>query len=278
MSEQRLAARRLNWRLSVAGLDYRVHCYSRVTSTQDLALRAASAGAAERCLFLADVQEAGRGRQGRSWAAPAGTSVMFSVIWRPQRAARSRSSLALAAGLAVAEGIELAGGAPTSLKWPNDCLIKGRKVAGILVEGGPATGSGPGPVVVGVGCNVAWRGLASSDRPARDGTALDLEGPPLDFEDLALSLIASLDRRYRQWDEGGFEPMVEDWCRRSVWLGEEVQVHLAGRVLRGKFMGVDGEGRLRLDREGVETKISVGELEPAEGASVRRARSPERTL
>jgi BirA family biotin operon repressor/biotin-[acetyl-CoA-carboxylase] ligase len=270
--DQPVSGRRLSWRLSAAGLDYQVHCYSRVTSTQDLAFRAAAAGAGERSLFLADVQEAGRGRHGRSWSAPAGTSVMFSVIWRPRRQDCSRGSLALAAGLAVAEGIELAGGAHTDLKWPNDCLIRGRKVAGILVEGGLGRGSEPGPVVVGVGCNAAWRSLASSDRLAGGATALDLEGPPLDRAELAASLIASLDRRYQQWDEQGFESMVGDWCRRAAWMGEEVQVKLAGRVRQGKLLGVDGEGRLRLGQDGIEAVISVGELERADGSSVRPQR------
>ncbi|MHB1575805.1 MAG: biotin--[acetyl-CoA-carboxylase] ligase [Candidatus Dormibacteria bacterium] len=269
MAEQRLVGRRLTWRLSAAGLDYQVHCYTRVTSTQDLALRASAAGAPERSLFLADVQEAGRGRQGRSWLAPSGTSVMFSVVWRPPRLDWARSSLSLAAGLAVAEGIEMSGGPRTELKWPNDCLIQGRKVAGILIEAGTGSASKSAPVVVGVGCNVAWRGLAASDRPASHATALDLEGSSLGREDVAFCLIASLDRRYRQWCAGGLGSMVEEWWRRSVWVGEQVQVRVGGRLLQGRLLGVDGEGRLRLGADGVETMISVGDLEPGEGGSVR---------
>lgn len=251
---------RLRRALTAAGLNYCVHVYSRVGSTQDLALGAAARGAPGGSVFIADVQVAGRGRQGRSWVAPAGTSVMLSVLLRPPSLGWPRSSIALAAGLAVAEGIERAGGPPTALKWPNDCLISGRKVAGVLVETASGSEDGRVAVAVGIGCNLTWRGLAQGDRPGADATAIDLEGRPVQFDDLALSLLACLDARYRQWCDGGFEAVRDDWLRRLVWMGEEVVVRLPDRVVQGRMVGVSADGRLRLSHQGDEILIAAGDL------------------
>ena len=267
MAECAVDARRLNWRLTAAGLAYHAHGFSRVRSTQELALAAAAVGVDEGAVFLADVQAEGRGRAGRRWLAPPATAVMFSAVLRPPRALVREGSLALAVGLAVAEGIERAGGPATELKWPNDCLIQGRKVAGVLVE--VPDGLTAPAAVVGIGCNVAWRALAPSQRPPGAGTALDLEGPALDFGDVAFQLISSLDRRYRQWREGGFASMAEDWGRRLVWVGRSVEVDVGGLLVKGQLVGVDPEGRLRLRTGTGETLIPAGDLGLGEGGSVR---------
>ncbi|MHB1499785.1 MAG: biotin--[acetyl-CoA-carboxylase] ligase [Candidatus Dormibacteria bacterium] len=268
MSESLARRERLRRALAAAGLNYRAQVYSRVSSTQDLALRAAARGAPGGSVFIADVQLAGRGRQGRSWVAPAGTSVMLSVLWRPPSLGWSRSTLALTAGLAVAEGIERAGGPPTALKWPNDCLVSGRKVAGVLVE--TASGAEEGrAVVVGIGCNLTWRGLAQVERPGVGATAIDLEGRPVEFDDLALSLLVCLDTRYRQWCDGGFEAVMDDWLSRLLWMGEDVVVRLPDLVVQGRMVGVSADGRLRLRHQGDEILIAAGDLESGEAGGLR---------
>jgi len=255
-------------RLQVAArhLPYRLSFHSRVTSSQDLVARAAANSAAEGLVVVADEQMAGRGRLGRSWVAPPGTSVMFSVLWRPES---PDPTLALVAGLAVAEGIEVATRLTTSLKWPNDCLVNGRKVAGLLVETVGAPGSSSAGVAVGVGCNVAWLGIPEVERPSPNATALDLEGWEGRSAELLLALLDRLDARYRQWQEGGFERLREHWVERLSWMGCEVEVHLPDRVIQGRLCGLDTSGRLQLEVSGEMTLVAAGDLGGTDGGSLR---------
>lgn len=256
----------LRLRVAARGLPYRLRLHSRVVSTQDLVARAARNSTSEGLVVIADEQTAGRGRLGRSWVAPAGTSVMFSVLWRPTA---PDPTLALAAGLAVAEGIEAATGLTISLKWPNDCLVGGRKVAGLLVEtvgvpGGPSAG-----VAVGVGCNVAWAGIPKAERPGPNATALDLEGWDGMPAKLLLELLERLEARYRQWLATGFEGLLDHWVQRLSWMGREVELHLPDRVVQGRLLGVRTDGRLQLEVGDQVMLVAAGDLGGSGGGSLR---------
>lgn len=242
---------------------------SRVASTQDLVLRAIAAGAPEGLTVFAEFQAAGRGRAGRRWVAPTGTALMFSLLWRPHGSSWGDETLALAAGLAVAEGIEAAGGPSVQLKWPNDCLVNGQKIAGLLVEGVVRSPMAPAGVALGVGCNVAWSGLPVACLPDPRATALDLQGKPVDATELALSLLIHLERRYRQWLQGGFSAMWAPWQRRMAWLGMEVEVSLPSSRLSGVLLGVAADGTLRLDKHGVETRVAAGDLAQVRDGGLR---------
>ncbi|MHB8394429.1 MAG: biotin--[acetyl-CoA-carboxylase] ligase [Candidatus Dormibacteria bacterium] len=264
--QRRLDPARLRRLLSAAGMRLDTRFQSQVASTQDVVLSAIAGGIGEGLVVFADHQEAGRGRAGRRWVAPAGTSLMFSLLWRPPSLAQGSGSLALAAGLAVAEGIEGVGGPPVQLKWPNDCMVSGQKVAGLLMEG---TSQGPPGLALGVGCNVAWSSLPEASRPGPGATALDLHGAPVDFTELAASLLLNLERRYRQWRTGGFAPMRELWQDRMAWMGREVEVSLPGRRLSGLLVGVAADGTLRLEQGGQETRVAAGDLAQIPGGSLR---------
>lgn len=232
-------------------------------------LRAAAAGEREGLAVVSDYQQLGRGRLRHRWEAPPGSSLLLSLLWRPAAAVELWGSLPLAAGVAVAEAIEALGGPSVGLKWPNDCLIDGRKVAGVLAET-----TGPGPtgspaVVLGLGCNVAWAdcGGRSSLPPA--ATSLDLEGLVVDRTELAAALLARLQFRYSEWSRWGSEPALSAWTARALWLGQEVQVELPGRRLAGTLLGVGADGSLRLGMADVELTVMAGDLAVGEASGLR---------
>jgi BirA family biotin operon repressor/biotin-[acetyl-CoA-carboxylase] ligase len=201
--------------------------YDRIGSTNAEIARRAADGAAHGLLVLADEQVAGRGRQGRGWFAPAGTSLMGSLLLRPGQPMAHVALLSLLAGLALAEACEIVvPGAPLALKWPNDLLLGDRKAAGILVEV-PADGV----VVVGMGVNVDWRGV---DRPAEVAMATSLaevRGGPIDRWALLSALIGRFDHHYRRWcdDPVAFLPAYRDRC---ATLGRPVRVEQPGGATR----------------------------------------------
>ena len=146
----------------------------KVGSTQDEALRWAKKGAPEGALVVAEEQTAGRGRRGRPWLSPGGRSLYVSVVLRPRLSPAEASVLATAAGLAVAEAVESVHHLPTGLKWPNDVVVDGRKIAGILVE---ATVGVEFVAVVGVGVNVSWPcgGFPAELAPRATSVSCELE-------------------------------------------------------------------------------------------------------
>jgi BirA family biotin operon repressor/biotin-[acetyl-CoA-carboxylase] ligase len=245
--------------LSASRLAFELRAYALVTSTQDLVAQAARAGASEGLVVFADEQSAGRGRAGRSWTAPAGSALMFSVLLRPTGSAADRASLSLVGGLAVVEGLSLAGGPKPQLKWPNDCLCRERKLAGVLAES--VTGQdGEQPVVLGVGCNVQWQGIEMPSSLRQTATACDLEGGPVDRTELAAAVLERIACRYREWQVGGFAAIREEWLKHAAWLGEEVIAeHQSGR-LTGRALTLSETGELILETPDGPASIAAGEL------------------
>jgi BirA family transcriptional regulator, biotin operon repressor / biotin---[acetyl-CoA-carboxylase] ligase len=208
------------------------------TSTNDRARDLAEAGAPHGTLVTAAEQTAGRGRQGRTWTAPPGSALLLSVVLRDPPAL-----LPLAAALAVAE----VAGARAQIKWPNDVLLDGRKVAGILAEGRPQDGW----AVLGIGLNVALR--IEDLPPELHDTAGTLGLEPADLEPTLERLLAGLERTLAL-DE---ETVLEAYRARDALRGREV----SWATGRGRAAGIDGEGRLVVElREGGRTALSAGEV------------------
>jgi BirA family transcriptional regulator, biotin operon repressor / biotin---[acetyl-CoA-carboxylase] ligase len=219
----------------------RVHL-RRTGSTNDRARELAVAGAPHGTLVTAGEQTAGRGRQGRSWSAPAGSALLASLVLREPPAL-----LPLAAAVAVAVAVEAAAGGAAAIKWPNDVLVDGRKVAGILAEGRPQEDW----AVLGIGVNVA---LEPADLPpdlrAIAGT-LGLE--PRAIEDVLASLLARLER----WLAAEPVATLEAWRTRDALAGHDVE-WAAGS---GRAAGVDTEGRLVVELPGGgRTALDAGEV------------------
>jgi BirA family biotin operon repressor/biotin-[acetyl-CoA-carboxylase] ligase len=208
------------------------------TSTNDRARELALGGAPHGTLVTAGEQSAGRGRQGRTWSAPAGRALLMSLVLRDPPAL-----LPLAAGVAVAE----IAGDLARLKWPNDVLVDGRKVAGILAEGRPQDGW----AVLGIGLNVALR-VEDLPRELRD-TAGTLGLTPSDLEPTLTRLLAALDRALAL----DATALLDAYRARDALRGHEI----AWTSGSGRAAGIDGEGRLVVELAGGgRTALSAGEV------------------
>lgn len=219
-----------------------------VGSTNDVARDRARAGALEWTAVLADRQTGGRGREGRAWSSPPG-GLFLSVVLRPRTG--SVALIPLAAGIAVAEA---AGeqGVVVQLKWPNDALVGGRKLAGILAEAS-SSGGGVEWVVLGIGVNVNVDVVALAPPAADVATSLHLERDEEPTPALGTVAAAVLARLAVWYDALHSRPtsIVEAWRERSVpWWGAPVQVKTADEVFRGRLHDVDEEGALIVDLEG----------------------------
>ena len=267
---QSLDVRRLQRSLANSPIRFDLQLYAQVGSTQDLVTTAASAGAAEGLVVFADEQLAGRGRSGRSWIAPAGGSLMFSLLLRLRSGMESWSTLSLVAGLAVAEGLALADGPRVQLKWPNDCLCGDRKLAGVLAEASESSDGGR-VVALGVGCNVTWADRDIPQQLRRTATACDLEGYPLDRTVLAEAVLSRLAIRYQEWSEGGFAVLRGEWLRHAAWLGQEVVAEHPSGPIVGRAVGISDGGELIVETAAGPVTIAAGELERASGPQLRLA-------
>jgi BirA family biotin operon repressor/biotin-[acetyl-CoA-carboxylase] ligase len=217
---------------------------------------AARAGSPEGTVHTTDAQTAGRGRLDRTWSAPAGSGAIVSVLLRPDSVPAARWVwLPLLAGLAVDATVHECGVA-SGLKWPNDVLVDGRKIAGILLER-VETDLGPA-AVVGVGLNVSLR---RDELPVETATSLALEdATETDRTIVIRSLLRNLEALYRAWSASGGDPAAgirESYVRRCVTIGARVRVLLPqDEQWVGEATGIDDLGRLLVDGRA----ISAGDI------------------
>ena len=221
-----------------------------VGSTNDEASRLADAGAPEGTVVWAREQSGGRGRRGRNWASPVG-NLYSSTILRPDCAAPRAAELGFVAALAVGDLVPA--GRAVRLKWPNDVLVDGGKVAGILLESAIGQDGLVEHVVAGIGINVSFAPQLPEMRypgAALGGTVeAALEG-----------LTRALTLRLVQWRRDGFETVRAAWLAQAGPLGAEVDVRLGEELVRGQFAGLDREGALLLETSAGPRKIVSGEL------------------
>jgi BirA family biotin operon repressor/biotin-[acetyl-CoA-carboxylase] ligase len=242
--------------------------FSVIESTNDEARRWADEGAPEGALVVADHQTAGRGRQGRRWYSEPGIALQFSLILRPSFSTEWVGLVTTAIGVACAEAIRAATGLAATVKWPNDVLVGGRKVAGILVEA-RTTARGT-TAIAGVGINVlAPRGRLPHDsaRPASD-LAGELEAagsrrPPPERAALLAAVVAHIEDLYGSLaDLSGAARVVEDASRLSAVLGRDVRVRRAdGSLLEGRATSLLPTGALVVSSNGARHEIDAGEVE-----------------
>ena len=223
-----------------------LRAYGSVGSTQTLARAWADAGAPEGAVVLADHQTAGRGRRGRPWTAPAGTSLLVSVVLRPPFPVVRWPEIPMAAGCAVAEAVEAVAQVSVRLKWPNDVLVEGRKAGGILAEGVAGSSSHPSLVVLGIGVNVSQGEAAWPAELAGRARSLAGLAASVTREHLLAVILARLDAWYAVLLETGFESVRAAWRERGV-LG--TPLGLAGGVGTAVDIGPHGELVAR-DEEG----------------------------
>jgi BirA family biotin operon repressor/biotin-[acetyl-CoA-carboxylase] ligase len=187
----------------------------------------------EGALVVAEHQTAGRGRLGRTWEAPPGTALLFSLLLRPP-AERHPPELSLVAGVAVADTVERETDLSTQVKWPNDVMLRRHKVAGVLAE------ARDDAVVLGIGVNV---NQTRAELPEGAGSLRTLAGREWNREELLASLLDDLGARYEQWSEGGLDAVYEGLGPRDFLRGRRVTVNGTSGV--AALVGRDG--RLRID-------------------------------
>jgi BirA family biotin operon repressor/biotin-[acetyl-CoA-carboxylase] ligase len=219
----------------------------RLASTQALVARLADLGWSEGLVVLAEEQTAGRGRQGRTWWAPAGQALLLSLLLRPGLSSHRSFEIMMLASLAAAEAIESVCAAPVALKWPNDLYIRGRKVGGILIETQLSlTGIEVERAIIGIGINVA---VDFTDQPslAESATSLHLEASQApEREALLWSLLDRCEAHYEAVLAG--HSCHAPWAGRLLWVGERVEVVTAEAPLAGVMRGVDEMGALLIER------------------------------
>ncbi|MDO6748628.1 bifunctional biotin--[acetyl-CoA-carboxylase] ligase/biotin operon repressor BirA [Gilvimarinus sp. 1_MG-2023] len=212
---------------------------------------------------LAEQQTAGKGRRGRQWVSPFGCNLYLSGVWQFEGGAAQLEGLSLAVGVCIARALESFGVEGVQLKWPNDVLVGGKKLAGILLEmsGDPA---GLCRVVVGVGINMQMPATSaqSIDQPWIDLQRLVREQKlaPVGRNTLAAGLIQQLCGLMIKFERGGFTPWRELWLQRAAFLGSQVSLQTANSVVDGTLIGVDNSGALQLSVGDEERLFYGGEV------------------
>jgi BirA family biotin operon repressor/biotin-[acetyl-CoA-carboxylase] ligase len=222
----------------------RVH-HRLTDSTNQRAKELAGAGAPHGTVVTAAEQTAGRGRQGRTWVAPAGAAVLMSVVVRDLEAA---TLLPLAAALAVCDAAESCAPVRCAIKWPNDVWIERRKLAGILVEGRPAAGW----AVVGIGLNVSTAAEEFPDELRETATSLRAAGGDAPVESVLDALLPALDRRLRAPPAD----ILAAWRERDALLGERI----GWGEGHGVAAGIADSGSLLVDTDGGRIALGAGEV------------------
>ncbi len=235
--------------------------YDSIESTNDLAKHYLESGSDEGLLIFAEQQTQGRGRLGRQWVSLPGLGMYFSFILRPELSPEKLPLLTLMAGLALVSTISAYCPQNTKVKWPNDVLIYGKKVCGILCEL-CTSGSKPG-IVVGIGINVNHTQDHFPTEIKSLATSIALEkSDSINRTELLSSLILSLNREYLSLQsEGGESRLLKNWSKHTNLWGRHVSLTKAGTVYSGKATRLDSFGNLIIrDESGQETAFNGGEV------------------
>lgn len=229
-----------------------------VDSTNSVLLRRPNPSLGMCEVFLAEYQSAGRGRRGRAWLAPPGGAICLSLSWSFREVPPDLGALGLAVGVCALRALRGAGLPRASLKWPNDILVDGRKLGGILIELRAESG-GPACVVIGIGVNVALGEalLAEIERTGMPATDLasSLEAPARNA--VAAALIAEITRGLRRFEREAMRPFVEEWRAADALRGSQIEVHTSTGKVCGWAKGIDLHGALVVETpQGLQRFIS----------------------
>jgi BirA family biotin operon repressor/biotin-[acetyl-CoA-carboxylase] ligase len=236
-----------------------LHLYPEVVSTNTLSMEMASKGAPEGTVLIAETQTGGKGRLGRKWISPKG-NLYFSVVLRPDLPTHKAPLLTLMGAVAVASAVRKTCSVQAAIKWPNDILVSGRKVSGLLTEMSAETDR-IRHIVLGIGVDVNMPLDALPPEVRETATSLAAEaGKNIDRTMLLQQILRELDNRYRVLLESEAE-MLSEWKELNVTLGNWVSVSGPREVFEGLAQGIDPEGRLivRLDDGGLR-QVAAGDV------------------
>lgn len=237
---------------------FQIEIHDRVSSTSTLLLERGSCETSGK-VVAAELQTAGRGRRGRAWRCGLGEGVTFSLLWRFDQGPAFLAGLSLAVGVGLTRAFDELGAGGTRLKWPNDVLHEGGKLAGTLIEL-EGEMQGPSAAVIGIGINVRLGGASrrSVDQPVAD---LASAGGGLSRSRVLGVVLGQLARVLRDFESCGFEPFVEPWITRHAYQDSPVSLLLPdGGVLEGTARGVDRDGALLLQTRSGIRRLFGGEV------------------
>ena len=238
-----------------------IYLFDAIDSTNDYALKLAKEGAKEGTVVLSESQSKGKGRLGRSWFSPSGANIYLSIILRPQMPTSQIPLLTFAAAIAVAKAIRNAANLDADIKWPNDILIRGKKVAGILSEMG-AEKDKVNFAIVGIGINV---NLDKKDIPLElidKATSIKIESNSLiDRTNLICRIIENLEEWYNLFERKGINDIIKEWKRLAITIGRDVKVQSGNSFVEGRAVDIDENGALLIkDRDGIIQRVLSGDI------------------
>jgi BirA family biotin operon repressor/biotin-[acetyl-CoA-carboxylase] ligase len=236
-----------------------LHCFEVLDSTNITAREMAAAGAADGAVVIADAQRRGRGRLGREWVSPARKNLYVSIVLRCDLPPERLAQISLLAGVTTCETLR-AWVPSAAIKWPNDVLLGGRKVAGILAEMEQV--GGQRAVVLGIGVNLNSTAGDFPDELRDKATSVHLAtGADVDRARFAGALLSRLEARYDQWRRDGFAPLADAWRALAPLVGRRIHVAEPAGAVEGEVLGLDDDGALRIRRDdGTEHRVIAGDV------------------
>lgn len=252
----------VQWGLSTSWLGQRLIHKASVTSTQLIAHQEAQAGAEHGTVIIADEQTKGRGRLNRSWHSYKGEGIWMSIILRPTFEPHRSPQITLLAATVLAEVFKTYVGIKPQIKWPNDLLTNGKKLAGILTEL-QAEEDRVNYIVLGMGINVNQPSSSFPEDIQRKASSLKIEtGESLELTGLIKEILQTFEKRYNEFNEEGFRPIKLRWEAFGYRLGEMVPIQTYQKEWNGRIMGIEDDGALRvLDDKGQEQKLYSAEIQ-----------------
>jgi BirA family biotin operon repressor/biotin-[acetyl-CoA-carboxylase] ligase len=262
MAVEALSVESIEKGLTTAFMGRKIICYRSIGSTNDVARELAAQGAPEGTLVIADEQTAGKGRLGRRWLAPPGTSLLMSLLFRPRLLAPYQAQrLTMVCSLSIVEAVETVTGLAAAIKWPNDIVMQGKKAGGILTELG-AIGERLDYAVVGLGLNVNldFGAVEAMGELAATATSLSQElGQEVSRLALLWRILESVEGRYQRLQAG--ELPHDEWASRLVTLHNYVLVDTPQGAVEGWVEGVDADGALLLRTQcGERQRVLAGDV------------------
>lgn len=239
----------------------RIEIHHEIDSTNEYLRIKAIEGIDSGALCLAEFQHQGKGRRGRAWVSPFAQNIYSSLLWRIDEGLSALAGISLVVGVAVLRALHCIGIKTAGLKWPNDILADGRKLAGILLESAGES-NGPCYVIIGVGINVRMPTVAGAD----------IDQPWIDLEDLVehkvsrnyltAILINQLIQALQEFKVSGISEFIQEWREHDVLMNKKVEFVVHNEVLTGKIVGIDEQGALLMMVAGELRHFVSGEISP----------------
>jgi len=236
----------------------RLFFFESLDSTNTCARTLAEAGMDEGAVVVTEFQTSGRGRHGRTWTADAKENLLFSVLLRPPLPKTSAGFLTFFAAVSVARALEEVSGQPMECKWPNDLLLNGRKVCGILLENS-FNQELVEYSVIGIGINVNQTAFPGQLAPYATSLALELS-TSVDRVELFSKIMASMESAYREARDGNFQNLLSQWNARCKMFGRTVTVVQDNRRITGRAIGLNHDGGLLVETETGTIPVYAGDI------------------